>query len=77
MRITLDIEDNILQAARELARRDGRSTGRVLSELARRGLGFGRPPEPVKQRHGVPLLPTRGDIVTLEHVQRLIDEEGV
>ena len=79
MRTTLDIQDDVLQAAKELARRDGSTAGRVLSELARRGLAAtvrrsrGRPP----LRRGVPVLPSRGGLVTLEHVQRLRDEEGV
>lgn len=79
MRTTLDIEDDVLQAAKELARRDGSTAGRVLSELARRGLAAavrrsrGRAP----LRRGVPVLPSRGGLVTLEHLQRLRDEEGV
>jgi hypothetical protein len=79
MRTTLDIEDDVLQAAKELAQREGRTAGKVLSELARRGLAApaarlaGRP----RLRRGVPVLASRGDIVTLEHVQRLRDQEGV
>jgi hypothetical protein len=38
MRTTLDIEDDVLQAAKELARREGRTAGQVISELARRSL---------------------------------------
>lgn len=38
MRTTLDIEDDVLAAAKELARRQHRSAGAVVSELARRGL---------------------------------------
>jgi hypothetical protein len=79
MRTTLDIGDDVLQAARELARREGRTAGEVLTDLARRGLapaaasGRGRQ----RLRGGVPVLPSRGQVVTLEHVQRLRDEEGV
>jgi len=79
VRTTLDIEDDVLQAAKELARREGRTAGQVVSELARRGLGAasahtsGR----ARLRRGVPVLASRGEIVTLEHVQRLKDEEGV
>ena len=35
MRTTLDIEDDVLLAAKELARRSGSSAGQVLSRLAR------------------------------------------
>jgi hypothetical protein len=38
MRTTLDIDDDVLQVAKELARRERKTAGRILSELARRGL---------------------------------------
>jgi hypothetical protein len=56
MRTTLDIEDDILQAVREIAAHRGTTAGCVLSELARKALELVASP-PV--RHGVPLLPRR------------------
>jgi hypothetical protein len=38
MRTTLDIEDDVLLAAKELARRDGTTAGRVISHLLRQAL---------------------------------------
>lgn len=38
MRTTLDIDDDVLAAAKELARQERKSTGEVVSELARRAL---------------------------------------
>ena len=38
MRTTLTIEDDVLFAAKSLARRDGRSVGEVISDLARQAL---------------------------------------
>jgi len=38
MRTTLDIDDDVVAAAREMAAQDRRSLGSVISELARRGL---------------------------------------
>jgi hypothetical protein len=38
MRTTLDIDDDVLLAAKEVARRERSTAGKVLSELARRGL---------------------------------------
>jgi hypothetical protein len=79
MRTTLDIEDDVLQAAKELSRRDGGTAGQIISTLARRGLAS----SPVKSkttsssRRGVPLLPSRDEVVTLERVQNLMDQEGV
>jgi len=79
MRTTLDIEDDVLQAAKELAQREGSTAGQVLSALARRGLAL--PAEGRKSRSrtrgGVPVLPSRGEVVTLDQVQRLMDKEGV
>jgi hypothetical protein len=79
MRTTLDIEDDVLQAAKELAQREGGTAGRVISTLARRGLAL--PAAGRKNRSGVrggvPVLPSRGEVVTLEHVQQLQDKEGV
>ena len=79
MRTTLDIEDDVLQAAKELARSQGRTAGEIISSLARRGLAV---PAAQKKnrpamRGGVPVLPSRGEVVTLEHVQKLRDQEGV
>jgi hypothetical protein len=35
MRTTLDIDDDVLLAAKELARAQGQTAGRVINELAR------------------------------------------
>jgi hypothetical protein len=79
MRTTLDIEEDVLQAAKELAQREGSTAGRILSVLARRGLTM---PERFskrlpKTRGAIPLLPSRGELVTLEHVRKLMDQEGI
>ncbi len=78
MRTTLDIDADVLQAAKELAERQGRTAGQVVSELARRGLtaSASTPARAGQLRNGVPVLPARGEVVTLEHVQRLLDDEG-
>ena len=56
MRTTLDIDDDVLQAAKELAAVRGLTAGRVLSDLARTALA---PDRPASMRNGVPLLPPR------------------
>lgn len=38
MRTTLDLDDDLLVTAKEIARERGASLGRVISDLARRGL---------------------------------------
>lgn len=38
MRTTLDVDDDVLSSAKEIARREKKTAGQVLSELARRAL---------------------------------------
>lgn len=42
MRTTLDIDEDVLGLARELAEAEGRSIGLVLSDMARRGMAPAR-----------------------------------
>ena len=76
MRTTLDIENDVLLAAKELAKQQGSTAGRILSALARKGLGS-TASRKSSSRGGVPILPSRGEIITLEKVQELMDKEGV
>ena len=77
LRITLDIEDSLLQAVRELAAREGSTIGQVISRLARIGLRPTAHSDATKVRNGVPLLPERGETIAGERVHELMDEEGV
>ena len=56
MRTTLNIDDDVLQAAKELAAIRGLTAGRVISDLVRVALA---PSRPERMRNGVPLLPPR------------------
>jgi hypothetical protein len=73
MRTTIGIDDDVLAAAKAIARQKNQTLGKVVSELARNSL---RPPVAATQRNGIPLLPVRrpGAIVTLEVVNALRDE---
>jgi len=74
MRTTLDIDPDVLQAAKELAEHRGTTAGRILSELARKAL---EPKTRKRVRNGVPLLPRRpsgGPKPTLKLVNHLRDE---
>jgi len=80
MRTTLDIEDDVLQAAKELASSEKSTAGKILSRLAREAMfrTTSRVARRPTTRNGVPIFPARsGEIVTLEKVQKLIEEEGV
>lgn len=56
MRTTLEIDDDVLQAAKEVADSRGVTAGKALSDLARIGLA---PRRTGRVRNGVPLLPRR------------------
>jgi hypothetical protein len=79
MRTTLDIDDDVLQTAKELAAKEKRSAGAVISDLARRGFHSNpaQAPQEPRIRNGVPLLPSRGETVTLAHVREILEEEGI
>lgn len=82
MRTTLDIEDDVLLAAKELARRSGASAGQVISRLARQALTQAPPSAAagVKEPdafYGFRPFPARGSVVTNEQVDKLRDDEGI
>lgn len=83
MRTTLDIDEDILEAAKELARRERSSAGSVLSRLARKAL-TGAPARAAPARTartsavgGFEPFESRGSVVSNEQVNRLRDLEGV
>jgi hypothetical protein len=73
MRTTIDLEEDVLLAAKELASKRGTTLGRVISELARQALTR---QVSVSTRDGLPLFPVqpKAGVVTLELVNRLRDE---
>ena len=56
MRTTLDLDEDVLLAAKELALARGTTAGKVLSDLARKALA---PSRSAGLRNGVPVLPRR------------------
>jgi hypothetical protein len=72
-RTTLDIDDDVMLAARELAAGGGRSIGAVVSELARRGLT----PARVDSTGRLPVIlsPPDAPPITPEMVRRGLDED--
>jgi hypothetical protein len=73
MRTTLDLDEDVLEAVKEIAQVRGQTAGKVTSDLVRRAL---QPKRTVKVRNGVPLLPSRpGRLITNALVQRILNEE--
>jgi hypothetical protein len=76
MRTTLDIADDVLHAAKELAELRGLTAGQVLSELARKGLE--QPQPKTRVRNGVPVFASRGPgapRITMTLVNALRDDD--
>ncbi len=74
VRTTLHIDDDVLQAAKEIAASRSTTAGKVLSELARKAL---EPRSTARVRNGVPLLPRRkkgSPRPTMALVNRLRDD---
>ena len=73
MRTTLEIDDDVVAAAKELAAAERRSLGAVISELARRGLT----PARVEAVGGLPVIrvPPGTPAITAEMVRRALDED--
>jgi hypothetical protein len=83
MRTTLDIADDVLFASKELAQREKKSLGQVISELARKAFAQ-QAHEPAASgatgslaAFGIHPLPSRGAVISNEFIDRLRDEEGV
>ncbi len=75
MRTTLNIDDDVAAAARELAACERRSLGSVISALARRGLTPAR--VEVETDDGLPVIrvPSGTPTITPEMVRHALDED--
>ena len=76
MRTTLDIDDDVLLAVKEIAAVNRVPAGKVLSRLARKGLERQQPKS--KVRNGVPLLPPRppgSPVLTLDLIKQLSEDD--
>ena len=92
MRTTLDIADDVLFAAKEIAQREKKPVGFIISELARRAFATTNSPTStavsdastpgahVAQQlasYGITPLAPRGGVVSNELIDRLRDTEGI
>lgn len=78
MRTTLDIADDILLAVKEKARRQRRSAGEVLSDLAREALTRQVQTDYVAESeafYGFQPFPRRGAVISNEMIDRLREQD--
>lgn len=79
MRTTISVDDDVLLAVQERARREKRTAGQVLSDLARQALtGQHRPAKEVPQAdgtHGFVPLPHRGAAISNALIDRLREDD--
>jgi hypothetical protein len=77
VRTTLNIDEDVLLAVRERARREKRPAGQVLSDLAREALTSRHRPDTHRgtPRHGFQPLPHRGRAVSNALIDRLREDE--
>jgi hypothetical protein len=78
MRTTLNIDGDVLQAAKDIARRQKKTAGAVISELVRKALGAlpeGPAARESKALHGFRPFPRRGGIVTNDLIDKLREDD--
>lgn len=76
MRTTLDIDDDVLEAAKSLARQSDRTAGAVLSELARRALTSAPTKSTGAGVGGFVPFESRGGLITNEQIDRLREQDA-
>lgn len=80
MRTTLNLAEDALLAARNIAQRERLSLGDAVSELIRRGTAAGSSIDqqhPIKPRGRFALLAARDEVVTPQRVRELMEREGI
>lgn len=75
MRTTLNLDDDVYEAAKTLAEGSGQSLGVVISELARKGLQ----PEAPRSEGDLPVfsVPSDARVIPGKRAAELLSEEGV
>ena len=74
VRTTLDIDDDVLQAVKEIGEMRKKTAGQVLSELARKAIS---PPRAYDVRNGVPIIHRApgAPLITNADVKRMQEDE--
>lgn len=80
MRTTVTLDQDVYEAVMHLSRASGKRLGKVLSELARRGIKL-QPPTPKRRKRGEwqwPsfAVPPHAPVIPASRIERYLDEEG-
>ena len=79
MRTTLTLDEDVFNIARQKAQREHLSIGAAVSELMRLGIRSMQMPaiQCPAPRSKYAVLPARHEIITSEHVYKLMEHEGI
>ena len=79
MRTTLALDEDVFNIARQKAQREHLSIGAAVSELMRLGIRSTQMPaiQRPATRSKYAVLPARHEIITSEHVYKLMEQEGI
>jgi hypothetical protein len=81
VRTTINLAEDALIAARNIARRERLSLGDAVSELIRRGSAAGLPGSAAAAQPALrgrfALLPVRDEVITPQYVRDLMEREGI
>lgn len=78
MRTTLALDDDVFIFAKETAHKERISMGKAVSKLVRQSLQNSNQQTPAlrfKSKYSV--FPIRDEIITSEHIYRLMEQEGI
>jgi hypothetical protein len=75
MRTTIDIDDDVLSAAKELATVQKTTAGKVISDLARKALTKPAVRTGPEYRNGLRLMPRTEGVITPEMIEQLLEDE--
>ena len=79
MRTTLALDEDVFNIAKQKAQRERTSIGVAVSELMRLGIRSTQIPAaqrpPTRSKYAV--LPARNEIITSEHVYKLMEQEDI
>lgn len=80
MRTTLDIDDDVLFAAKELAAKERKTAGKIISEFVRQAMNStpqNSTGEFFEFKNGIPVIPSRGRIVTMRQIEKIIEKAKI